>query len=98
MAMPGTLPFDHSHLRSYRWGEDGLLGLTDEHCLLCFAPALWNGQDPILKERLFGLGNPEGNHGEDIKDTMYHRPEHNRQLLQGALSLPAAGFSLSTAA
>ena len=47
-------------------------GLTDEHCLLCFAPALWNGQDPILKERLFGLGNPEGNHGEDIKDTMYH--------------------------
>ena len=67
-----SFPFDHSHLRSYRWGEDGLLGLSDERCLLCFSPVLWNGKDSILKERLFGLGNPEGNHGEDIKDTMYH--------------------------
>ena len=67
-----AFPFDHSHLRTYRWGEDGLLGLCDELGLLCFAPVLWNGNDPVLKERLFGLGNPEGNHGEDIKDMMYH--------------------------
>ena len=67
-----SFPFDQSHLRTYRWGEDGLLGLSDVQGLLCFAPALWNGRDRILKERLFGLGNPEGNHGEDIKDTMYH--------------------------
>ena len=67
-----SFPFDHSHLRTYRWGEDGLLGISDEQGLLCFAPALWNGKDPVLKERLFGLGNPEGNHGEDIKDMMYH--------------------------
>ena len=67
-----SFPFDHSHLRTYRWGEDGLLGFSDEQGLLCFAPVLWNGQDPVLKERLFGLGNPEGNHGEDIKDMMYH--------------------------
>ncbi|WP_186596831.1 glucosidase [Synechococcus sp. PROS-7-1] len=68
-----SFPFDHSHLRTYRWGEDGLLGLSDENGLLCFAPVLWNGKDPVLKERLFGLGNPEGNHGEDLKDTMYHQ-------------------------
>lgn len=67
-----SFPFDHSHLRTYRWGEDGLLGLSDDNGLLCFAPVLWNGKDPVLKERLFGLGNPEGNHGEDLKDTMYH--------------------------
>jgi len=67
-----SFPFDHSHLRTYRWGEDGLLGLSDEQGLLCLAPVLWNGRDPILKERLFGLGNPEGNHGEDIKEAMYH--------------------------
>ena len=67
-----SFPFDQSHLRTYRWGEDGLLGLSDMRGILCFAPVLWNGRDSILKERLFGLGNPEGNHGEDIKDTMYH--------------------------
>ena len=65
-------PFDHSHRRTYRWGEDGLLGLTDEQGRICFAMALWNGQDAILKERLFGLSNPEGNHGEDVKDYMFH--------------------------
>jgi hypothetical protein len=67
-----SFPFDQSHLRTYRWGEDGLLGLSDMQGILCFSPVLWNGKDSILKERLFGLGNPEGNHGEDIKDTMYH--------------------------
>ncbi len=68
----GAFPFDHSHLRAYRWGEDGILGISDNHQRLCFAIALWNGRDPILKERLFGLTNGEGNHGEDIKEVHFH--------------------------
>ena len=65
--------FTHAHARSraYRWGEDGLLGWCDRQCRLCFSVALWNGQDPILKERLYGLTGPEGNHGEDVKE-VYH--------------------------
>jgi len=63
---------DHSRSRTYRWGEDGLLGFTDRECRLCFAPALWNGVDPILKERIFGLINSEGNHGEDVKDSYFY--------------------------
>src|SRR6266852_4698169 len=59
-------PFDHSHLRVYRWGEDGIAGICDNHQRLCFALALWNGRDPILKKRLFGLTGSEGNHGEDV--------------------------------
>jgi hypothetical protein len=62
------LPFDHSHLRTYRWGEDGLAGLCDVHGHLNLGLALWNGQDDRLKERLFGLTNPQGNHGEDVKE------------------------------
>src|SRR5262249_6556132 len=54
------LPHDHARSRAYRWGEDGLLGICDRECRVCFAIALWNGNDPILKERLFGLGGPEG--------------------------------------
>ena len=65
-------PHDHSRSRAYRWGEDGLLGFTDRQCRLCFAVALWNGQDAILKERLFGLTGPEGNHGEDVKECYYY--------------------------
>src|SRR5580765_8587411 len=65
-------PHDHSRSRAYRWGEDGLLGLTDRQCRLCFALALWNGKDPILKERLFGLTGPEGNHGEDVKEYYFY--------------------------
>ena len=61
-------PHDHARSRCYRWGEDGLLGWSDRECRLCFSVALWNGNDPILKERLFGLTNPEGNHGEDVKE------------------------------
>ena len=61
-------PHDHARSRAYRWGEDGLGGITDNHNLLCFAVALWNGKDPIIKERLFGLTNSEGNHGEDVKE------------------------------
>ena len=56
-------PHDHARSRVYRWNEDGLGGMSDDEQRLCFALALWNGQDPILKERLFGLTNPEGNHG-----------------------------------
>lgn len=67
-----TFPHDHSRSRSYRWGEDGLQGWCDRQCRLCFAPALWNGRDPILKERLFGLAGPEGNHGEDVKECYYY--------------------------
>jgi hypothetical protein len=65
-------PRDHARSRAYRWGEDGLLGITDRECRLCFAVALWNGRDPILKERLFGLGNTEGNHGEDVKECYFY--------------------------
>jgi len=64
-------PHDHARSRAYRWGEDGLLGISDDGGRLCLALALWNGVDPILKERLFGLSNPEGNHGEDVKE-IYH--------------------------
>ncbi len=65
-------PHEHARSRAYRWGEDGLLGITDRQCRLCFALALWNGQDPFLKERLFGLAGPEGNHGEDVKECYYY--------------------------
>lgn len=66
--------FSHedSRKRAYRWGEDGLLGITDRQCRLCFGLALWNGQDPFLKERLFGVTNPEGNHGEDVKEYYFY--------------------------
>ncbi|HET7249645.1 MAG TPA: hypothetical protein VFI79_07355 [Gemmatimonadales bacterium] len=64
-------PHDHARSRAYRWGEDGLLGLADREGRLCFALALWNGRDPILKERLFGLSGHEGNHGEDVKECYY---------------------------
>ncbi|MGH9481147.1 MAG: MGH1-like glycoside hydrolase domain-containing protein [Terriglobales bacterium] len=63
---------DQARSRAYRWGEDGLAGLSDDAQRLCFALALWNGQDPILKERLFGLTNPEGNHGEDVKEYYFY--------------------------
>jgi hypothetical protein len=75
-------PHDHARSRAYRWGEDGLLGFTDRECRLCFAPALWNGVDPILKERLFGLTNGEGNHGEDVKEAYFYLdalPTHSYQ-------------------
>jgi len=63
---------DQARSRAYRWGEDGLGGICDDHQLLCFALALWNGKDPILKERMFGLTNSEGNHGEDVKEYYYY--------------------------
>ena len=65
-------PFSQSHSRAYRWGEDGLAGICDFFGNLCFGIALWNGKDKILKERLFGAGNSEGNHGEDVKELYYY--------------------------
>jgi hypothetical protein len=66
------LPHDHARSRAYRWGEDGIAGLSDECQRLCLGLALWNGRDPILKERFFGLTNNEGNHGEDVKELYYY--------------------------
>ncbi|OQY97304.1 MAG: glucosidase [Candidatus Brocadia sp. UTAMX2] len=65
-------PHDHARSRAYRWGEDGLAGISDDNQRLCLALALWNGKDPILKERLFGLTNAEGNHGEDVKEYYFY--------------------------
>src|ERR1700719_4256975 len=65
-------PHDHARSRAYRWGEDGLAAFGDEHLFLCLGLALWNGRDPILKERLFGLTNSQGNHGEDVKEIYYY--------------------------
>ncbi len=65
-------PFDHAAKRAYRWGEDGLMGICDRQCRLCFSIALWNGRDPLLKERLFGLANGEGPHGEDVKEAYWY--------------------------
>ena len=76
----GYFTHNQSRSRAYRWGEDGLLGICDRQCRLCFAVALWNGKDPILKERLFGLTGPEGNHGEDVKECYYYldsTPSHS---------------------
>ncbi|OAI53431.1 glucosidase [Planctomyces sp. SCGC AG-212-M04] len=89
----GYFPHDHARSRAYRWGEDGLLGITDRECRLCFALALWNGKDRILKERLFGLTNGEGNHGEDVKECYYYldsSPTHS--YLKGLYKYPQAEF------
>lgn len=74
------LPHDHARSRTYRWGEDGIAGISDRYCNICFAVALWNGKDPIIKERLFGLTGPQGNHGEDVKELYYYlenTPSHS---------------------
>src|SRR6201992_3142394 len=63
---------DHARSRAYHWGEDGIAGISDDKQRLCFAIALWNGKDPILKERMFGLTNSEGNHGEDVKEYYFY--------------------------
>src|SRR5512144_2670223 len=73
-------PHDHARSRAYRWGEDGLAGFSDDQQRLCLGLALWNTHDPILKERLFGLTNGEGNHGEDVKELYYYldaTPSHS---------------------
>jgi hypothetical protein len=86
-------PHDHARRRAYRWGEDGLLGITDRECRLCFALALWNGKDPMLKERLFGLTGPQGNHGEDVKECYFYldsTPTHS--YLKALYKYPQAEF------
>jgi hypothetical protein len=87
------LPHDHARSRAYRWGEDGLLGITDRECRLCFALALWNGRDPFLKERLFGLTGPQGNHGEDVKEEYFYldsTPTHS--YMKALYKYPQAEF------
>ena len=68
----GYFPHDHARSRAYRWNEDGMAGISDVFGRLCLGLALWNGRDPILKERMFGLANAEGNHGEDVKDYWWY--------------------------
>jgi len=93
-----SFPHDHARSRAYRWGEDGIAGITDNHGRLCLALALWNGRDPILKERLFGLTGSEGNHGEDVKEYYFYldsTPTHSymKYSTPGGVSLrtPRAG-------
>src|SRR3970040_1446325 len=86
-------PHDHARRRAYRWGEDGLLGVADREGRLCFGLALWNGKDPILKERLFGLAGPEGNHGEDVKEVYFYldsTPTHS--YMKSLYKYPQADF------
>ncbi|MBI5764800.1 MAG: glucosidase [Planctomycetes bacterium] len=87
------LPHDHARSRAYRWGEDGIAGFSDDQQRLCLGLALWNGRDPILKERLFGLTNNEGNHGEDVKELYYYldaTPSHS--YLKMLYKYPQAAF------
>jgi hypothetical protein len=86
-------PHDHARSRVYRWGEDGIFGISDNHQRLCFALALWNVRDPILKERYFGLTGPEGNHGEDVKEYYFHldnTPTHS--YMKGLYKYPHAEY------
>ena len=90
-----SFPHDHARSRAYRWGEDGIAGFCDDRMRLCFALALWNGRDPILKERLFGLTNSEGNHGEDVKEYYFYLDATPTQLLpEAAVQIPAGSLSL----
>jgi hypothetical protein len=89
----GYLPHEHARSRAYRWGEDGLLGICDREGRLCFALALWNSHDPILKERLFGLTGPQGNHGEDVKECYFYldsTPTHS--YMKALYKYPQAEF------
>ena len=86
---------DQARSRAYRWGEDGIAGISDDQQHLCFALALWNGKDAILKERLFGLTNSEGNHGEDVKEYYFYldsTPTHS--YMKCLYKYPQSGFSL----
>src|SRR5438876_477793 len=86
-------PHDHARSRTYRWGEDGIMGISDRRQLVCFALAMWNGKDPILKERLFGLTGNEGNHGEDVKEYYFYldsTPTHS--YMKGLYKYPQGEF------
>ena len=87
------LPHDHARSKAYRWNEDGIAGISDRHQKICFAVAMWNGRDPILKERLFGLTGNEGNHGEDVKECYFYldsTPTHS--YMKYLYKYPQAGF------
>ena len=89
------LPHDHARSKTYRWNEDGIAGISDRHQLICFALALWNGEDPILKERLFGLTGSEGNHGEDVKEYYFYLDRHADSLLhEVSLQVSSAAVSV----
>ena len=86
-------PHEHARSRTYRWGEDGIMGISDRHQLICFALAMWNGRDPILKERLFGLTGTDGNHGEDVKEYYFYldsTPTHS--YMKALYKYPQAEF------
>src|SRR5207244_815354 len=86
-------PHDHARSRAYRWGEDGIGGISDRHQIMCFGLALWNGRDRILKERLFGLTGNQGNHGEDVKEYYFYldsTPTHS--YMKGLYKYPQAEF------
>jgi len=86
-------PHDAARSRAYRWTEDGILGICDNHQYLCFALAFWNGKDPILKERLFGLTGNEGNHGEDVKELYYYlEAAPTNSYLKGLYKYPQAEY------
>lgn len=86
-------PHDQARSRAYRWGEDGIAGISDDNQLLCFSLALWNGNDPILKERMFGLTNSEGNHGEDVKELyFYHDSTPSHSYMKMLYKYPHAEF------
>src|SRR4051812_1248086 len=92
----GYLSHDHARSRAYRWNEDGIAGICDRHQHICFAVAMWNGRDPILKERLFGLTGNEGNHGEDVKECYYYldsTPTHS--YMKHLYKYPQAEFPYS---
>jgi len=87
------LTHDMARSQAYRWGEDGIAGICDRYQLLVFALALWNGQDPILKERMFGLSGNEGNHGEDVKEYWFYLDNTpDSQLSEDAVQVPSAGL------
>src|SRR5438046_6575727 len=88
-----SFPHDHARSRAYRWGEDGIAGFSHDKQTICLSLAMWNGRDLILKERLFGLTGPEGNHGEDVKELYYYldaTPTHS--YLKMLYKYPQAAF------
>ena len=90
---PWAFTHDMARFKAYRWGEDGLLGWTDRECRLCYSTSFWNGKDACLKERLFGLSNAEGNHGEDVKELYYYldaTPTHS--YARGLYKYPQVAF------
>ena len=94
----GYFPHDHARSRAYRWNEDGMAGLSDIRHDLCLGLALWNGADPILKERMFGLTGPQGNHGEDVKEYWWYLGRAAEPRLAAvAVSLPAGGVPVPAA-